>query len=116
MEGKMPRCVPGDVEHAKRPDLVALAHAPVDGAPRVLRASECQPDSKRVGGDRTARPETDRLGGAFAGDDVHLPLVRVDERAAELSESRQAPEMRTMRMGHGDVLEVSRRASDPPDA
>ena len=56
----------------------------------------------------------DRLGGAFAGDDVGLPLVGVDERAAELSEPRQAAEMRTMRMGHGDVLEVSRRAPDPP--
>jgi hypothetical protein len=89
----MPRCVPGDVEHAKRPDLVTLTHAAVDRARHVLWMSERQPDSERVRRERAAGPETDRLGGAFPGDYVRLPLVGVDERAAELSQPGQAAEM-----------------------
>ena len=50
-----------------------------------------------------------------AGDDVRLPLVRIDGRAGEPLQRGEATEMRAVGMCQGDVPEVARRAADPPD-
>ena len=115
MKGHRSRRVPGDVQHAKRTDLISLVEAAVDRARRVLGAPEREPDPHRGGGERAARPHADGLCEALAGDDVGLPLVRVHDRPAEPLQGRQAAEMRAMRVGERDVREIARGSADRPD-
>src|SRR5262249_7071378 len=98
--------VPGDVYDPKRTHLVAFGQPPVDRAWRVPRASKREPNPERVRGEGAARAQANRLRQAGAFNDVGLPLVGVDQRAAEAFERRQAAEVRAVGVRERDVLEI----------
>jgi hypothetical protein len=95
------------MQHVKPADLVFLHERLVDGTRRVLAEPEREADLEGdVCAKRTSREDGDRLRLALAGDDVRLPLVRVDGGSALPLQLRQAAQVRAMGMREHDSLEI----------
>ena len=76
------------------------------GHGNVLGPVEPEPELERDQLQRLLREDADRLRAPVAGDDVGLPAMRVDGRAALALERGQAAEMRTVAVRDRDPLQV----------
>ena len=109
------RRVARDVQHLERADRRPVRHRLVDRARAVLRPPEEDADLERIGPERLRRLQPDRLRPPLAGDDVGLPLVREHGRAGLALQRGEPAEVRAVRVGEHDPLQVARAPAELPD-
>src|SRR5215203_6445598 len=107
-EGEVTGRVARGLEHADGADRIPVFQRGVYGAGRVFttsqRRAELQVVDAPVGAEGTHRNRRDRLGGAFTRDDVRLPGVRVDGRAAQPLQGGKPAEVGPVGVRQYDVL------------
>ena len=94
------------MDDLERTEGVAVRERCVDGVRHVLRSVQPQPDLERPEPQLLPGQDRDRLRVPLAADDVGLPLVRVDGRAARAGERSEAAEVGAMAVRDDDPLQV----------
>src|SRR5215204_3539648 len=107
-EGEVTGRVTRGLENGDGADRIPVVEHGVYGAGRVFTASQCRAELQvvdaPVGAQGTHRNRRDRLGGALTRDDVRLPGVRVDGRAAQPLQGGKPAEVGPVGVRQYDVL------------
>ena len=107
---------PGRVEHLQRAEGVAVVERLVHRAGDVPRPVQPEPELERDQLQRLLRQHGDRLRAAVAADDVGLPGMRVDRRAARPLQRREAAEVRAVAVRDRDPLQVGDAPAEPVES
>src|SRR4051794_22692263 len=106
---------PGAYSTSSGPNASPVREQLVHRTGNMLRPAKPEPELERNQPQRLPRPDADGLRAAIAADDVCLPLVPVQPRAARLHERRHPAEMRTMRVRDRDPSQVLGALAELPD-
>ena len=115
VEGEVAGRMPRRMHDPHRTDHVAIVDKLVHLSGRMLDEPEVVRHLERPGAHGWMRQPRHLLRRPIARDQVSLPLVRVNGRAAQLLQQRQSAQVRAVRVRHDDPLEILDRLADLRD-